>query len=165
MLRHGTTLVEAKSGYGLEAETEIKMLRVLKQAKSIQPIEIVSNFCGAHSIPKGLNEQEATKNLLEVQIPAVKEAIAKNEIDPELIDVFCEKGVFERDTTKQILLVRVSSLQYLIKIIKAGKEIGLAANFHGDEINFIDSGTLGGEVGALAISHLENVSSSSREII
>jgi len=143
MLRHGTTLVEAKSGYGLEAETEVKMLKVLKQAKSKQPIEIVSNFCGAHSIPKGLGEQEATKNVIEVQIPAIKEAIAKNEIDPELIDVFCEKGVFERETTKQILL--------------AGKEIGLLANFHGDEINFIDSGTLGGEVGALAISHLENL--------
>ena len=72
MLKNGTTLAEAKSGYGLETDTEIKMLRVLKQAKSKQPIEIVSNFCGAHSIPKGLTEQEATKDIIEVQIPEIK---------------------------------------------------------------------------------------------
>jgi len=72
MLRTGTTLVEAKSGYGLEKDTEIKMLKVLKQAKTKQPIEIVSNFCGAHSIPKGMSEKEATKDLIEVQIPAIE---------------------------------------------------------------------------------------------
>ena len=72
MLRTGTTLVEAKSGYGLEKDTEIKMLKVLKQAKTKQPIEIVSNFCGAHSIPKGMGEKEATKDLIEVQLPAIE---------------------------------------------------------------------------------------------
>ena len=57
--------------------------------------------------------------------------------------MFCEKGVFEREATKEILI--------------AGKKAGLTANFHGDELTFIDSGTLGAECEALAISHLENV--------
>ena len=52
MLRSGTTLVEAKSGYGLEVESEMKMLRVLERAKRELPIEISSTFCGAHSVPK-----------------------------------------------------------------------------------------------------------------
>jgi imidazolonepropionase len=145
MARLGTTLVEAKSGYGLAGakEAEIKMLKVIKDAKSKHPLELVSNYLGAHSIPKGMTEQQATDDIINVQIPAIKEAIDKQIIDPELIDVFCEKGVFERETSK--------------KILEAGKAIGLKINFHGDEINYIDSGTLGGELNALAISHLENL--------
>lgn len=56
----------------------------------------------------------------------------KGEIDPEFIDVFCEVGVYERESTK--------------KILEAGKKIGLKINFHGDEIKFINSGTLGAEL-------------------
>ena len=52
MLRSGTTLVEAKSGYGLDVESEMKMLRVIERAKKEMPIEISSTFCGAHSVPK-----------------------------------------------------------------------------------------------------------------
>ena len=52
MLRTGTTLVEAKSGYGLDTESEMKMLRVIERAKKDLPIEISSTFCGAHSVPK-----------------------------------------------------------------------------------------------------------------
>jgi imidazolonepropionase len=50
MLKNGTTVVEAKSGYGLEPETEMKMLRVLKKAMSLQPIDISTTYCGAHSV-------------------------------------------------------------------------------------------------------------------
>jgi len=52
MLRSGTTLVEVKSGYGLDVESEMKMLRVIEKAKKELPIEISSTFCGAHSVPK-----------------------------------------------------------------------------------------------------------------
>ena len=52
MLRSGTTLVEAKSGYGLDVDSEMKMLRVIERAKKELPIEISSTFCGAHSVPK-----------------------------------------------------------------------------------------------------------------
>ena len=57
MLRAGTTTVECKSGYGLDTETEMKMLRVLDSARQILPIEISSTFCGAHAVPKGESSQ------------------------------------------------------------------------------------------------------------
>lgn len=64
MMTMGTTLVEAKSGYGLDADTEIKMMKVLKQAHDKHPIDIVTNYCGAHAIPKGSNEKEATHDII-----------------------------------------------------------------------------------------------------
>lgn len=54
MLKQGTTTVDAKSGYGLEADTEMRMLRAIERAKSCQPMTLVSNFLGAHSVPKGM---------------------------------------------------------------------------------------------------------------
>ncbi|CAH0514727.1 unnamed protein product [Peronospora belbahrii] len=82
MLRCGATLIEAKSGYGLETDTELKMLRVLHAASTgdnAHPVEIVSSYLGGHSAKKD------------------------GTISPEFIDVFCEKGVFEHDDTHRIL--------------------------------------------------------------
>lgn len=67
----------------------------------------------------------------------------KGEINPELIDVFCDAGIFERETTRQIL--------------EAGYKIGLEANFHGDEIKWVNAGTLPNDIPVRAISHLENL--------
>merc|ERR1711936_859752 len=75
MLKAGTTTVECKSGYGLETETEMKMLTALEKAKSLTQIEISSTFLGAHSVPKGKTAEEGTKDVIEVQIPAMQELI------------------------------------------------------------------------------------------
>lgn len=144
MLRNGTTLVESKSGYGLDTETEIKMLRVIERAKSMQPVDISSTYCGAHSVPKGMNELEATHDVLTNQIPAVVDAINKGEISVDSIDVFCEKGVYEVETSKQIL--------------EAGKKNGMMINFHAEELNYIGGVEMGTDIGATAISHLEEIS-------
>lgn len=144
MVTTGTTAVETKSGYGLESDTELKMLRVLHSAASRHAMHIVSNFCGAHSVPKGSNAEEATKDVVERQIPAVAAAIKEGTISPTLIDVFLEKGVFNYEQTEAIL--------------KAGASLGLKANFHGDELSFQKSGELAGSLNALAVSHLEYVS-------
>eukprot|EP01100_Stratorugosa_tubuloviscum_P010836 TRINITY_DN4724_c0_g1_i2.p1 TRINITY_DN4724_c0_g1~~TRINITY_DN4724_c0_g1_i2.p1 ORF type:complete len:328 (+),score=148.28 TRINITY_DN4724_c0_g1_i2:367-1350(+) len=143
MLQCGTTLVEGKSGYGLDCETEMKLLRVLHNARSKSKIEIVSTYLGAHSIPKGKNVTEYTHEVINEHIPILKELIS-NGISVENIDVFCEKGVFEIDDTR--------------KILQAGKNIGLEINFHGDELNPMKAAELGGELSALAISHLEHIS-------
>ncbi|KRX08576.1 Metal-dependent hydrolase, composite domain [Pseudocohnilembus persalinus] len=143
MAELGTTTVEVKSGYGLDTENEIKMLEAITRAKKLTPLDLVSNYCGAHSIPKGMNEEEATNDIINNQIPAIQKAMQTGQIDPEFIDVFCEVGVYERESTK--------------KILEAGKAIGLKINFHGDEIKFTNTGTLGAELGATAISHLENL--------
>mgnify|MGYP001147967969 CR=1 FL=1 len=101
-LAAGTTLLEAKSGYGLEAEAELKMLRVIKRAKALQPIELVANYCGAHSVPKGSTAEAATEDVVSVQLPRLAAAAAAGEIDPEQIDVFCESGVFNVDQVRAI---------------------------------------------------------------
>ena len=128
MLKLGTCLVEGKSGYGLELETEMKMLKVLHKANQEHSIDIVSNYCGAHSVPKGKSMEEATQDIIERQIPKIKELKEKGEISPTLIDVFMEKGVFDKESTE--------------KILSEGSKIGLEHNFHGDEINWTGSGGL-----------------------
>ncbi len=143
MLRQGTTLVECKSGYGLDTESEMKLLKasitflcifltliafntlllqILHKAKACTPIEIVANYLGAHSVPKGLTAEEATEDILNNQIPVLKvictltliirtlfiknvsiilkELKEKGEISPEFIDVFLEKGVYDREQTR-----------------------------------------------------------------
>ncbi|XP_001636017.2 probable imidazolonepropionase isoform X1 [Nematostella vectensis] len=144
MLQCGTTLVEAKSGYGLNTENEMKMLRVIERAKKELPIEISSTFCGAHAIPRGSTAKQAADNIINEQIPTLVKAIKAGELDVENIDVFCEKGVFEVEETRVIL--------------QAGKDAGLAINFHGDELHPIKGAELGAELGARAISHLEEIS-------
>ncbi|KAM7055956.1 putative imidazolonepropionase [Acridotheres tristis] len=144
MLRAGSTLVECKSGYGLNLETELKMLRVIERARKSMDIGISSTYCGAHAVPKGKTATEATDDIINNHLPKLKELKLSGEINVNNIDVFCEKGVFDVESTRRIL--------------EAGKDIGLQINFHGDELHPMKSAELGAELGARAISHLEEVS-------
>lgn len=144
MSQSGTTLVECKSGYGLDLENEVKMLRVIDQARKKVPVEISSTYCGAHAVPKDTTAAAATKDVLEKQIPYITSLVKAGELQVENIDVFCEKDVFDVPQSRAIL--------------KAGKEAGLQVNFHGEELNRLNSAEMGAELGANAISHLEEVS-------
>lgn len=99
MIDSGTTLIEAKSGYGLDLETELKMLRVLHLADMHLPLEISATFCGAHAIPKNSTEQKQTELILNEIIPELERQKLEHFPNLENIDVFCEKGVFEIDNT------------------------------------------------------------------
>ncbi|XP_026877601.2 probable imidazolonepropionase [Electrophorus electricus] len=143
MLRAGTTLAECKSGYGLELHTELKMLSVIEAARRNMPIGISSTYCGAHAVPRGKTMEEATEDVLSVQLPAIQKQIAAGNLNVDNIDVFCERGVFDLSATRRIL--------------QAGKDMGLNINFHGDELHPMNSAQLGAQLGALAISHLEEV--------
>ncbi|XP_028426763.1 putative imidazolonepropionase [Perca flavescens] len=143
MQRAGTTLVECKSGYGLDLQTELKMLEVIEEARRTLPINISSTYCGAHAVPKGKTVAETTKDILQVQLPRLKEQMSAGTLRVDNIDVFCEQGVFDLSSTRSIL--------------QAGKDMGLNINFHGDELHPMNSAQLGAELGALAISHLEEV--------
>ncbi|CAK4702148.1 hypothetical protein LEN26_018790 [Aphanomyces euteiches] len=145
MLKCGTTVVEAKSGYGLETDTEIKMLKVLETASKNHAIDIVATYLGGHSVPDGMTAAQATEDIVKKQIPALVQAKKDGLINPYFIDVFCEKGVFEYDDTKTIL--------------EAGKEAGLKINFHGDELHPMNSGKLCMCLQAHAASHLEMLDS------
>lgn len=161
MKRHGTTTVEGKSGYGLNTDTELKMLRVLHKAAAVQPLRIVSTFLGGHAVStkdyEGVEDatEVYTQNIINEQIPALVAEAAKHDNAhsdiPEdnkrrfvsAIDVFCETGVFSTDQTRRIL--------------KAGNAQGLRMNFHGDELSKTFAGELAGELAAHAVSHLEHV--------
>lgn len=111
MLRSGTTLLEAKSGYGLNIETELKMLRVLNVASKSTPLEVSATFCGAHAIPSGSTEEKQTQLIVDEILPEIKRIKQENDDLETLenIDVFCEKNVFEIES-------RLCRLQYIIFI-------------------------------------------------
>eukprot|EP00298_Acanthocystis_sp_HF-20_P021548 c27982_g1_i1.p1 GENE.c27982_g1_i1~~c27982_g1_i1.p1 ORF type:complete len:427 (-),score=216.85 c27982_g1_i1:314-1594(-) len=144
MLLHGTTLAEAKTGYGLDLETELKMLRVLNSAMTKHPIELSPTFLGAHSVPSGSTPEQATVDIVENQIPSLKLMIESGQVKCDNIDVFCEKGVFDVEQTRRIL--------------QEGKNAGLAINFHGEELSCLHSVEMASEIGTTAISHLEEIS-------
>ncbi|CAI5734551.1 unnamed protein product [Hyaloperonospora brassicae] len=144
MARCGTTLIEAKSGYGLETESELKLLRVLHAVgvgADAHAVEIVATYLGGHAVPEGRTAAEATADIVTKQIPAIVRAKTDGTVSPEFIDVFCEKGVFDANDSRRIL--------------EAGKNAGLALNFHGDELHPMQSGVLASALGARAVSHCE----------
>ncbi|KAI1292788.1 putative imidazolonepropionase [Halotydeus destructor] len=138
----GSTLVECKTGYGLDYETELKLLQALEKAKGLQPVELVTTYLGAHAIPKGLTADEATEQVIS---DMSKLAVEHPEINPDFVDVFCETGVYNAEQSRQILEAGSMVL---------GAEIG----FHGDELSNIGSGELAEQIGARSVSHLEFVS-------
>lgn len=137
MLHFGTTTCEAKSGYGLNLEDELKQLRALRAVDAKQPIDLVPTFMGAHAVPEEYKaDREAYIDLLcNTVIPAVaQEKLAK------FCDVFCETGVFTAEESRRIL--------------EAGKQYGLLPKIHADEIDPIGGSVLAGEVGAVSAEHL-----------
>ncbi len=136
----GTTTIEAKSGYGLDTESELKSLKVIEKINNNHPIDIVPTFMGAHAFPKDFleNKEAFIKLICEEMIPAVHEqGIAK------FIDVFCEEGYFSIDQSR--------------KIIETGKSFGLKPRIHADEFNNFGASTLAGEIGSFSADHLMKI--------
>ena len=142
-LVHGTTTIEAKSGYGLTVEDEIKSLRVIKRLNEKSQLDIIPTFMGAHAIPPEFKDNPSmyVDLICEEMIPAVAE-----EDLAEYCDVFCEKGYF--------------SVMDCRKILETGMNYNLKPRLHADE--FVDSGAaeLAAEVGAVSADHLMAVSDS-----
>lgn len=137
MLSMGVTTVEAKSGYGLEPENELKQLRVIRALDERHPVDVAATFMGAHAVPVEYKENRDgyIRLLCEEMIPAVaKEHLA------EFCDVFCEKGVFSAEESRVIL--------------ECGKRYGLIPKIHADEVEPIGGSELTAEVGAISSEHL-----------
>ena len=135
-LRCGTTTVEAKSGYGLTVEDELKILCVLRQLKQEVPLEIVSTFLGAHAVPRELSPDEYLGVVIKEMLPRVTaEQLA------EFCDVFCEHGYFDIDQSR--------------KILTAAKEVGLSLRGHVDQLTNSGGAMLMAELGATTADHLE----------
>jgi imidazolonepropionase len=136
-LELGTTTLEIKSGYGLNTETELKMLRVIHRVGRETPLDVVPTFLGAHAVPEEYAHDPDTyvDMLIEEMIPAVSEqGIAR------FCDVFCEKGVFSVEQSRGIL--------------KAAQKAGLGIKIHADEVHDLGGAGLAAELGATSAEHL-----------
>jgi len=137
ILLHGTTTIEAKSGYGLTLEDEIKLLEVIRRLDEQGPLSLVPTFLGAHAIPSEYQSkaQEYVSQVCDDWIPEIsRRGLAK------FCDVFCEKGVFEIADSRRIL--------------ESGKRSGLLPKIHADELNPFGGAQLAAEVGAVSADHL-----------
>lgn len=136
MMGFGTTTVEAKSGYGLATEHELKALEVIKDLNDHHRMDLVATFMGAHLVPAEYksNREEYVRLVCEEMMPKVKEqGIAK------FCDVFCEADTFTVEESRQVL--------------EAGLKYGLRPKIHADEIEAIGGSQLAGEIGAISAEH------------
>ncbi len=141
MVRLGVTTVECKSGYGLNVEQELKLLRVYRRLAGESPVTIVPTLLGAHVVPPEYRDdrERYVSLLIEELIPAAaRDGLA------QACDVFVEGGAFTLDEARRILL--------------AGKAAGLAPRLHADQLSDGGGAALAAEVGARSADHLEHVS-------
>lgn len=134
----GTGAVEIKSGYGLDTESELKMLRVARQLAGISPVTVRTTFLGAHAVPPEYagNQEGYVDHLIGEMLPRVAdEGLA------DFIDVFCDRGFFTPESTDRIL--------------EAGARYGLRAKIHANELDHSGGVQVGVRHGALSVDHLE----------
>ncbi len=134
----GTGAVEIKSGYGLDVESEIKMLRVIKRIAAESPLEVRATFMGAHAIPADYkNDRQGYISLI---INEMIPGIASEDL-ADFIDVFCDNGFFTVHETEQILM--------------AGMKYGLRPKLHANELGYSGGIQTGVKYNALSVDHLE----------
>ncbi|MGI6468892.1 MAG: imidazolonepropionase [Syntrophomonadaceae bacterium] len=137
MLIHGTTTIEAKSGYGLDLDTEIKCLQVARELNDEHPIDIIPTYLGAHAIPKefSANPQGYIRMMIEEVMPyVIGHRLA------EFMDVFCEEGVFSPEDARELM--------------EAGRDMGFKLKIHADEIVSLKGAELAAEMQAISADHL-----------
>ena len=137
MLAQGVTTAELKSGYGLDKETELKQLRVIKRLNEAHPMDAVATYLGAHAIPEeyALRSGEYIDFIISDMLPEIKrQSLA------EFCDVFLETGVFGVEESRRLLT--------------AAREMGFGLKIHADEIDELGGSLLAGELGAVSAEHL-----------
>jgi imidazolonepropionase len=137
MLAHGTTTLEAKSGYGLSTADELKILEATRRLNQLHCVNVVSTFMGANAVPPEYsgNSEEYVGLIIGEMIPKVVEKGLA-----EFCDVFCERGTFSLEQTKRILV--------------RGKNHGLKPKIHADEMSMLGGAEIAADVGAVSAEHL-----------
>ncbi len=141
MLRMGVTTMEAKSGYGLDKETELRQLEVAKRLDEMQPIDVISTYLGAHDIaPEYQGDPDGYIDfIIREMLPIVKErGLARN------VDIFTEKNVFDLEQSRRLLTV--------------ARDMGFATKMHADEIYPLGGAGLAADLGCLSADHLLKIS-------
>lgn len=140
MLLNGTTTVEAKSGYGLNLEDEIKQLEVVRELEAEQPVSLVPTFMGAHEIPPEYRTKR--KAYIELLINRVMPEVRQRRL-AEFFDIFCEPTVFTLEETRELA--------------EAAQKLGFKLKIHSDEFVPIGGTELAVELGARSAEHLINI--------
>ena len=137
MLKLGTTTCEAKSGYGLDLQEEVKQLEVIRELNERHVMDLIPTFLGAHAYPEEYKQDHESyvQQICEEMIPYV----AKHRL-AQFCDVFCETGVFSVEESEKILL--------------KAQESGLKSKIHADEIDAIGGSSLAGKIRAVSAEHL-----------
>jgi imidazolonepropionase len=140
---HGTTTIEAKSGYGLDVSSELKILGLHQELKREQPLEIVSTFLGAHVVPAEYrNTPGGPQRYVALLINRLIPEVADRKL-AEFCDVFCDRGAFSRAQSEQVL--------------EAGDRHGLAPRLHAEQLSRTGAAQLAVQLGAASCDHLEQV--------
>lgn len=136
LIAEGVTTVEIKSGYGLDLETELKMLKVARRIADERPVRVQTSFLGAHAVPKGA---DADTYIEDVCLPALKAAHRAGLVDA--VDGFCEGIAFCPDQIE--------------RVFQAARELGLPVKLHAEQLSWLGGTELAARYGALSADHIE----------
>lgn len=142
-LASGTTTIEVKSGYGLDADAEVRLLRLIGEAAAASPIHVTRTYLGAHAVPAGSSAAGQTRVVIEA-LPRVAPLA-------EHVDAFCEPGLFDLALSRRILV--------------AGRAHGLGLRLHADQLQRSGAVALGVELGALSVDHLEQATADDARLL
>lgn len=146
VIRKGTGGIEIKSGYGLNIDDELKMLRVIQRMKETSKAKIVSTFLGAHAVARGMSQADYVRLIINEMIPEVgRQHLA------DFIDVFCDRGFFTPDETSRML--------------EAAAAWGMRPKIHADELASSGGVEVGVKHHALSVDHLESMTEEKIEIL
>ena len=146
VVRKGTGCIEIKSGYGLNMEDELKMLRVIRRMKETSDARIVSTFLGAHAVARGVTQADYVRLIIDEMIPEVgRQRLA------DFVDVFCDRGFFTPEETGRIL--------------EAAAAWGMRPKIHADELASSGGVVVGVKHGALSVDHLESMTEETIETL
>lgn len=148
LMHLGTGAIEIKSGYGLNTEQELKMLRVIQRIKAVAPIPVKASFLGAHTFPLAYKENHEgyIAEIINEMLPVIaSEKLA------DYIDVFCEQGFFNVDETE--------------RICKAGMALGLKPKIHANQLHASGGVQLGVALNAVSVDHLETMDADAIEVL
>lgn len=142
MLEHGTTTAEAKTGYGLELEAELRILQAILTLGSEGPVDLVPTFLAAHAVPEGWQPAEYVALICDQMLPALVPWWARNGQGRPLpfVDVFCEVGAFDLELSRRVL--------------ESARSLGFPLKIHADEFNSLGGVSLAVELGATSADHL-----------
>lgn len=141
LLKHGVTTIEAKSGYGLSTESEIKSLEIIRDMDMVHPVDLVPTFLGAHEVPDEYRDNR--EGYVDLVINEMIPAVAKDNL-AEFSDIFAEDGVFGVEESR--------------KIQSAAQKAGLRLKFHADELKDNGGGALAASMRAISADHLVYIS-------